>query len=277
MTLEVGARNADLEDAYNSLMSQAAKRESFSSTLPSTPRDRMCRCRKACGPNTKLGAGLLAGFGITVDAYQAAVGAGVASLIRPDPKLVWCKVLDTLRTRVREELYRRLHRRLSRVAEPADAVQETLLGRVTRIEQQAVGDRAEQLRDEDVSSRRVPDVEETVLQTLARSPLDFAKRSRLLRLLLRTNGVVPRPGFRSELDGQSLFLFSLYRPIRSGKLERATTDDVCPHSRRLAGKSGWLTCVSPAAHRLSYRTKVLISFGRSAGRLRNSAFPLFSP
>ncbi len=47
----------------------------------------MCRCRKACGPNTKLGAGLLAGFGITVDAYQAAVGAGVASLIRPDRSL----------------------------------------------------------------------------------------------------------------------------------------------------------------------------------------------
>ena len=45
----------------------------------------------AYGPNAELAGNLLAGLGIEVESYDPLVGAGIAALIRPTTRLVWCE------------------------------------------------------------------------------------------------------------------------------------------------------------------------------------------
>ena len=42
-------------------------------------------------PNRELSEKLLAGLGITVDAYDPLIGSGIAALIQPNTRLIWCE------------------------------------------------------------------------------------------------------------------------------------------------------------------------------------------
>jgi cystathionine beta-lyase len=88
--LELGARIAEIEGARHSFVvpgGQAAIsliylafcKTGAHALVPFT----------AYGPNRELAAGLLRGFGITVQAYDPLIGAGIAKLIRDDTALVW--------------------------------------------------------------------------------------------------------------------------------------------------------------------------------------------
>ncbi len=88
--LELGARIAEIEGARHSFVvpgGQAAIsliylafcKTGAHALVPFT----------AYGPNRELAAGLLRGLGITVQAYDPLIGAGIAKLIRDDTALVW--------------------------------------------------------------------------------------------------------------------------------------------------------------------------------------------
>lgn len=88
--LELGARIAEIEGARHSFVvpgGQAAIsliylafcKTGAHALVPFT----------AYGPNRELAAGLLRGFGITVQAYDPLIGAGIAKLIGDDTALVW--------------------------------------------------------------------------------------------------------------------------------------------------------------------------------------------
>ena len=88
--LELGARIAEIEGAHHSFVvpgGQAAIsliylafcRTGTHALVPLT----------AYGPNRELAAGLLKGLGISVEAYDPLIGAGIANLIRDNTALVW--------------------------------------------------------------------------------------------------------------------------------------------------------------------------------------------
>jgi cysteine-S-conjugate beta-lyase len=88
--LELGARIAEIEGARHSFVvpgGQAAIsliylafcRTGAHALVPVT----------AYGPNRELGAGLLRGLGISVEAYDPLIGAGIANLIRENTALIW--------------------------------------------------------------------------------------------------------------------------------------------------------------------------------------------
>ena len=88
--LELGARIAELEGAHHSFVvpgGQAAIsliylaycQTGTHALVPIT----------AYGPNRELAAGLLKGLGITVQAYDPLIGAGIAELIRENTALIW--------------------------------------------------------------------------------------------------------------------------------------------------------------------------------------------
>src|ERR1700722_14782996 len=88
--LELGARIAEIEGARHSFVvpgGQAAIsliylafcRSGAHALVPVT----------AYGPNRELSAGLLRGLGISVEAYDPLIGAGIANLIRENTALIW--------------------------------------------------------------------------------------------------------------------------------------------------------------------------------------------
>jgi cysteine-S-conjugate beta-lyase len=88
--LELGARIAEIEGARHSFVvpgGQAAIsliylafcRAGSHALVPVT----------AYGPNRELAAGLLRGLGISVEAYEPLIGAGIANLIRENTALIW--------------------------------------------------------------------------------------------------------------------------------------------------------------------------------------------
>ena len=88
--LELGARIAEIEGARHSFVvpgGQAAIsliylafcRTGTHALVPVT----------AYGPNRELAAGLLRGLGISVEAYDPLIGAGIANLIRENTALIW--------------------------------------------------------------------------------------------------------------------------------------------------------------------------------------------
>ncbi len=91
-TLELGARIADLEDAHHSFVVPGGQAAIVLVYLAfCTAGSHVLVPQSAYGPNRELGAGLLDGLGITVESYQPAIGGGIASLIRPETRLVWCE------------------------------------------------------------------------------------------------------------------------------------------------------------------------------------------
>jgi cysteine-S-conjugate beta-lyase len=88
--LELGARIAEIEGAHHSFVvpgGQAAIsliylaycKTGTHALVPVT----------AYGPNRELAAGLLKGLGISVEAYDPLIGAGIADLIRENTALIW--------------------------------------------------------------------------------------------------------------------------------------------------------------------------------------------
>ena len=88
--LELGARIAEIEGAHHSFVvpgGQAAIsliylaycKSGTHALVPVT----------AYGPNRELAAGLLLGLGISVEAYDPLIGAGIADLIRENTALIW--------------------------------------------------------------------------------------------------------------------------------------------------------------------------------------------
>jgi cysteine-S-conjugate beta-lyase len=88
--LELGARIAEIEGAHHSFVvpgGQAAIsliylafcKSGEHALVPTT----------AYGPNRELAAGLLKGLGITVQAYEPLLGAGIADMIRDNTALIW--------------------------------------------------------------------------------------------------------------------------------------------------------------------------------------------
>jgi cystathionine beta-lyase len=90
--LELGARIAEIEGAHHSFVvpgGQAAIsliylaycKTGTHALVPFT----------AYGPNRELAAGLLKGLGISVEAYDPLIGAGIATLIRENTALIWAE------------------------------------------------------------------------------------------------------------------------------------------------------------------------------------------
>ncbi|HZF43924.1 MAG TPA: cystathionine beta-lyase [Sphingomonadaceae bacterium] len=88
--LELAARIAELEGAHATVI--------VPSGLNAISLVYLALCRagshvlvpeNAYAPNRELGAGLLAGFGIVVEAYDPLIGGGIDALIRPQTSLIW--------------------------------------------------------------------------------------------------------------------------------------------------------------------------------------------
>jgi cystathionine beta-lyase len=90
--LELAARISDLESARYSfivpggqaaiaLVYMAYCKAGSHALVPTT----------AYGPNREMAEGLLAGFGVEVEPYDALIGADIATLIRPNTTLIWCE------------------------------------------------------------------------------------------------------------------------------------------------------------------------------------------
>ncbi|MHB0668616.1 Druantia anti-phage system protein DruA [Roseomonas mucosa] len=191
------------------------------------------------------------------------------------------EVLDALRARVREDYADVFIADLPVPPELPDAVPETLLDRLARIEQQAVGDRAERLRDiddEETSTGRVHDVEEADLETLARSPLFLAKRARLVRTLLRMHGILMQAHSTAELFETADGTWALNHALRQLKKRFSATSmmeiTVCgavpPYNHILGGKLACLMMLDPQVRRdynERYRDAYSIIASQMAGRL----------
>ncbi|GAU86401.1 cystathionine beta-lyase [Bosea sp. BIWAKO-01] len=102
-TRELALRIADLEGARASFVvpgGQAAIaliylafcRAGDHALLPET----------AYGPNRELADELLAGLGVTVETYDPLIGSGIAALIRPNTRLIWCESPGTITMEVQD-------------------------------------------------------------------------------------------------------------------------------------------------------------------------------
>lgn len=102
-TRELALRIADLEGARASFVvpgGQAAIaliylafcRAGDHALLPET----------AYGPNRELADDLLAGLGVTVETYDPLIGSGIAALIRPNTRLIWCESPGTITMEVQD-------------------------------------------------------------------------------------------------------------------------------------------------------------------------------
>ena len=90
--LELGARVAEIEGARHSFIVPSGL---FAISLVY-----LAFCRAGAHvlipdnvyrPNRDLGAGMMARFGVTVESYEATIGAGIAERIRPETALLWCE------------------------------------------------------------------------------------------------------------------------------------------------------------------------------------------
>lgn len=90
--LELGARIADLEGARRSFVVPGGQAAIVLVYLAfCTAGTHVLVPASAYGPNRELGPGLLAGLGISMETYPPMIGAGIADLIRPETRLVWCE------------------------------------------------------------------------------------------------------------------------------------------------------------------------------------------
>lgn len=191
------------------------------------------------------------------------------------------EILGALRARVREDYTEVFISDLPVPAELPDSVPDALLDRLARIEQQAVGDRAERLRDmddEEILTGRVHDVEEADLETLARSPLFLAKRARLVRTLLRMHGILMQARSTAELFETADGTWALNHALRQLKKRFSATSmmeiTVCgavpPYNHLLGGKLACLMMLDPQVRRdydERYRDAYSIIASQMAGRL----------
>jgi cystathionine beta-lyase len=91
-TLELAARIAELEGAKHTFIvpgGQAAIALIYLSFCKAG--DHALAPISVYGPSNKLAQGLLKGLGIEVEFYDPLIGAGIATLIRPNTALVWCE------------------------------------------------------------------------------------------------------------------------------------------------------------------------------------------
>lgn len=191
------------------------------------------------------------------------------------------EVLDALRTRVREDYSEVFIADLPVPAELPERVPDVLLDRLARIEQQAVGDRAERLRDideDETLTGRVHDVEEADLETLARSPLFVAKRARLVRTLLRMHEILTQARSTAELAETTDGTWALNHALRqlkkrfsaTGMMEITVCGAVPPYNHLLGGKLACLMMLDPQVRRdyeERYRDAYSIIASQMAGRL----------
>ena len=191
------------------------------------------------------------------------------------------EVLEALRERVREDYANVFIADLPVPQKLSDAVPQTVIDRLVRIEQQAVGDRAERLRDTDddeTATGRVHDVEDADLETLARSPLFLAKRARLVRLLLRTHSILTQARSTAELLATADGTWALNQALRQLKKRFSATSmmeiTVCgavpPYNHLLGGKLACLMMLDPQVrhdYNERYRDTYSIIASQMAGRL----------
>lgn len=88
--LELGARIAELERAFHTFVLPSGQAAIALVYLA------LCRAgdhglvpASAYGPNRGFAADMLKGFGIEIDVYDPAIGAGIEALIRPNTRLIW--------------------------------------------------------------------------------------------------------------------------------------------------------------------------------------------
>lgn len=89
---ELAARIGELEGAYRTLVvpgGQAAIALIYLAYCRSG--DHALVPFSAYGPNKELAEGLLKGLGVEVESYDPMIGAEIASLIRPNTRLIWCE------------------------------------------------------------------------------------------------------------------------------------------------------------------------------------------
>jgi hypothetical protein len=191
------------------------------------------------------------------------------------------EVLDALRARVREDYADVFLADLPVPPDLPDVVPETLLDRLARIEQQAIGDRTDRLRDvddEETLTGRVHDVQEVDLEEQARTPLFVAKRARLVRTLLRMHGILAQASSSAELLQTEDGLWALNHALRQLKKRFSATSmmeiTVCgavpPYNHLLGGKLACLMMLDPQVRRdyeERYRDAYSIIASQMAGRL----------
>ncbi|WP_144379472.1 cystathionine beta-lyase [Mesorhizobium amorphae] len=91
-TRELGARVAQLESAHASFVVPGGQSAILLIYLTFCKADsHILLPDSAYGPNAELADGLLAGLGIEVESYDPLIGAGIAALIRPTTRLIWCE------------------------------------------------------------------------------------------------------------------------------------------------------------------------------------------
>ena len=91
-TLELAARLTDLEHGFRTFLTpggQAALSLVYLAFLNSG--DHVLVPESIYGPNRGMADGLLVRFGVEIAYYPPEIGAGIASLLKPNTKLVWCE------------------------------------------------------------------------------------------------------------------------------------------------------------------------------------------
>ncbi|MDT8278723.1 DUF4338 domain-containing protein, partial [Roseomonas mucosa] len=191
------------------------------------------------------------------------------------------EVLEALRARIREDYADIFLADLPVPPDLPDVVPETLLDRLARIEQQAIGDRTDRLRDlddEETLTGRVHDVQEVDLEEQARTPLFVAKRARLVRTLLRLHGILAQANSSAELLQTEDGLWALNHALRQLKKRFSATSmmeiTVCgavpPYNHLLGGKLACLMMLDPQVrhdYEERYRDAYSIIASQMAGRL----------
>jgi hypothetical protein len=198
-------------------------------------------------------------LGWTIDGLKAALSLSKNDAPAED-RISDQEVLDALRARVREDYADVFLADLPAPPDLPEVVPETLLDRLARIEQQAIGDRTDRLRDlddEETLTGRVHDVQEVDLEQQARTPLFVAKRARLVRTLLRMHGILAQARSTAELLQTEDGLWAVNHALRQLKKRFSATSmmeiTVCgavpPYNHLLGGKLACLMMLDPQVRR----------------------------
>lgn len=159
-------------------------------------------------------------------------------------------------------------------------VDDAMLERLEVIERQAVGERADRLRESDRDesvAERVLDVDQVDLERLARSPLFRAKRARLVRDLFRVHRVLSQASSVEALLAFPSGEWAINQLLRQLKKRFSATSmmeiTVCgavpPYNHLLGGKLACLMMLSPRVRRdyeERYRGTYSIIASQMAGR-----------
>jgi cysteine-S-conjugate beta-lyase len=91
-TLELASRVCELEGGYRTIITPGGQNAiSLINLSLLRSGDHMLLPESVYGPNRKLGNDVLRRFGVQVSYYDPTLGAGVASLIQPNTRVVWCE------------------------------------------------------------------------------------------------------------------------------------------------------------------------------------------